>query len=92
MDSEAKDEVTVDKGTANFNKWRDIGYDDGYRFARQEADYDELAAIVRVCAIPTNWDIFRAEIVYKFGGDPLFDFQAYSTGFACACTELYQKL
>jgi len=73
-------------------EWHTIGYEDGCRFIREEADYEELAAIVRARGIPEGWDIFRAEIVNKFLGQPSFDFQAYASGFARACTEFYEKL
>ncbi len=72
--------------------WYAEGYAAGFRFAREEADYDELAAIVRANGIPRQWDIFRAEILNRFLGDPLFDFQAYAAGFTRACVELYEKL
>ncbi|MFO7839953.1 MAG: hypothetical protein R6X08_10715 [Desulfosalsimonadaceae bacterium] len=72
--------------------WYEEGYKNGFRFAREEADYDELAAIVRANGIPRQWDIFRAEILNRFLGDPLFDFHAYESGFALACIELYEKL
>ena len=73
-------------------KWYDEGYEKGCLFARHEADYDELAAVYRDRGIPTNWDIYRAEILNKYIGDKDFDFQAYTVGFACACIELYEKI
>jgi len=73
-------------------KWYDEGYEKGRLFARHEADYDELAAVYRARGIPTNWDIYRAEILNKHLGDKSFDFQAYATGFVCACIEIFEKI
>lgn len=73
-------------------KWYDEGYEKGCLFARHEADYEELSAIYRAREIPTNWDIYRAEILNKYIGDKNFDFQAYAAGFACACIEFYKKI
>ena len=73
-------------------KWFAEGYEKGRRFARQEADYDELAAISRARGIPQNWDIFRAEIRNRYLGDRSFDFQAYAAGFAQACIEFFEKI
>jgi len=38
----------------NAQRWRDAGYAEGRRFALDEADYDELAAIYRAGGIPKN--------------------------------------
>jgi hypothetical protein len=72
--------------------WFEQGYKNGYEFARDEADYDELAAVYRARGIPKNWDIYRAEILNKHFGDKGFDFQAYADGFARACIEFFEKL
>jgi len=74
------------------NKWDAKGYQDGCRFAFEEADYDDLAAIYRAGRIPANWDIFRAEILNTYVGFPSFDFQAYAAGFARACLKFFEKL
>ena len=73
-------------------KWYDAGYEEGSRFARYEADYDELAAVYRTKGIPTNWDIYRAEILNRHVGDKGFDFQAYAAGFARACIDFFEKI
>jgi hypothetical protein len=73
-------------------KWYAAGYKKGAQFARAEADYDELAAISGVKGIPANWDIFRAEILNTYRGDPSFDFQAYASGFTRACMEFFEKI
>jgi len=73
-------------------KWYDEGYEKGRLFARHEADYDELAAVYRARGIPTNWDIYRAEILNKHLGDKGFDFQTYAAGFARACIEFFEKI
>jgi len=72
--------------------WFDAGYTAGYRFAKEEADYDELAAIYRAGGIPSKWDIFRAEILNRHLGVPGFDFKAYTTGFGQACKEIFEKI
>jgi hypothetical protein len=72
--------------------WYEIGYTRGYHFARNEADYDELAAVVRSGGIPRGWDLFRAEILNQHLQDKSFNFQAYAAGFARACVEFYQKI
>ena len=82
--------VMKDKG--KHKNWFDQGYKNGGEFAINEADYDELAVIYRTGGIPTNWDIFRAEIVNKNLGDTSFDFQAYTAGFAHACIEFFEKI
>ena len=78
--------------TDNTQKWYDIGYTHGLSFAHEEADYENLAAIYREKAIPTHWDIFRAQILNRFLGDSSFDFPAYSKGFACSCTKIFKTL
>jgi hypothetical protein len=79
-----------DKG--KHKNWFDRGYKNGGEFAINEADYDELAAIYRAGGIPTNWDIFRAEILNKHLGDKSFDFQTYTAGFTRACIEFFEKI
>lgn len=78
-------------GTAQ-NKWYKEGYRAGTRFAREEAEYEELAEIARAQGIPARWDIFRAEILNAYLENPKFDFQAYASGFSQACTELFEKI
>jgi hypothetical protein len=73
-------------------KWYDEGYEKGRRFARHEADYDELAAVYRAGGIPENWDIYRAEILNQHLEDKDFDFEAYAAGFARACIEFFEKI
>lgn len=77
---------------AGHTKWYAEGYKNGFQFVRREADYDELAAIARNRGIPATWDIFRAEILNTYGGDPSFDFHAYVTGFTRACMEFFEKI
>lgn len=72
--------------------WFLEGYEKGRRFAQDEADYDELAAIYRAKGIPKNWDIYRAEILNTYLADTRFDFQAYEAGFAKACIEFFEKI
>ncbi len=72
--------------------WFERGYSKGYEFARNEADYDELAAVYRSRGIPTNWDIYRAEILNEHLEDTSFDFQTYAAGFAQACIEFFEKI
>ena len=72
--------------------WFLRGYEKGRRFARDEADFDDLAAIRRAGAIPATWDIFRAEILNEFLGEEGFDFQQYAAGFAKACIEYLDQL
>lgn len=74
------------------DKWDVQGYRDGYRFAAEEADYDDLAAIHRAGGIPVNWDIFRAEILNTYLGSPSFDFHAYSSGFARGCIQFFERV
>ena len=85
---------TGDKREADVTekKWDKEGYGHGFRFAREEADYDELAAIARAKKIPLKWDIFRAEILNRFIGTPDFDFQEYEAGFVRACTAFFEKI
>jgi hypothetical protein len=80
------------KGKVEHKNWFDPGYKNGKAFAVDEADYDELAAIYRAGGIPTNWDLFRAEILNKHLGDKRFDFQSYAAGFAHACIEFFEKI
>ena len=74
------------------DNWDVKGYQDGCRFAAEDADYDELAAIYRAGGIPDNWDIFRAEILNAYVGSSSFDFQAYAAGFARACIKFFEKI
>jgi hypothetical protein len=74
------------------NKWFEQGYANGFRFAREEADYEELAAITRAEKIPLKWDLFRAEILNRFIATPDFDFQAYEAGFVSACMAFFKKI
>jgi hypothetical protein len=78
--------------TEIYAEWFHIGYADGNRFAREEADYEELAAIVRARGIPSNWDIFRAETLNRYLGNPSFDFRTYEAGFSRACMEFFDKI
>ncbi|MGA7145718.1 MAG: hypothetical protein WBY47_14555 [Desulfobacterales bacterium] len=80
------------KEKGEHKNWFDRGYKNGCEFAVDEADYDELAAIYRAGGIPTNWDLFRAEILNKHLGDKRFDFQSYAAGFARACIEFFEKI
>lgn len=73
-------------------KWYEAGYEAGFRFARYEADYDELAAVYRAKGLPANWDIYRADILNQHLGDKSFDFQAYAAGFSRACIEFFKKI
>ena len=82
----------MEKQPATSKKWDATGYEEGRRFAAQEADYDEVAAIYRAKGIPANWDIFRAEILNKHLGDKDFDFTSFEAGFTRACVEFYEKI
>ena len=82
----------VMKDKAEHKNWFVRGYKNGGEFATDEADYDELSAIYRAGGIPTNWDIFRAEILNKHLGDKSFDFQTYAAGFTRACIEFFEKI
>jgi len=84
--------IIVQEGMGDHTNWFEQGYKNGYKFARDEADYDELAAVYRARGIPTNWDIYRAEILNKYLGNKSFDFQAYAAGFTRACIEFFEKL
>jgi len=72
--------------------WYKKGYEKGYRFARTEADYDELAAVCRAGDIPAGWDLYRAEILSRHLGDRDFDFKAYAAGFARACADFFETI
>jgi hypothetical protein len=74
------------------DNWYRKGYDRGVHFARNEADYDELAAVYRAGGIPQGWDLFRAQILNQHLKDKGFNFQSYAAGFAQACIEFYQKI
>ena len=76
----------------NHQNWYEQGYRNGYTFSRFEADYDELAAIYRVGWIPSNWDLFRAELLNHNLDKPHFDFQAYAAGFTQACIEFFETI
>jgi hypothetical protein len=85
--------MTVQPKDTGLNEdWYKKGYEKGYRFARNEADYDELAAVCRAGGIPPGWDLYRAEILNQHLGDQNFDFQTYADGFARACVEFYEKI
>jgi hypothetical protein len=84
--------MVVQKNIENHKNWFERGYKKGCEFARYEADYDELAAVYRAGGIPTNWDIYRAEILNEHLKDTSFDFQAYAAGFAKACIEFFEKI
>lgn len=80
------------KNKEEHKNWFELGYKNGGEFAKDEADYDELAAIYRTGEIPIHWDIFRAEILNKHLGDKSFDFQTYAAGFVRACIEFFEKI
>lgn len=82
----------VQAGKRGHEYWFEQGYKKGYKFARYEADYDELAAVYWAREIPINWDIYRAEILNEHLEDTSFDFQAYAAGFAQACIEYFEKI
>ena len=84
--------MAVQKDKEEHKNWFERGYKKGYEFAKNEADYDELAAVYRARGIPTNWDIYRAEILNEHLEDTSFDFQAYAAGFAQACIEFFEKI
>lgn len=73
-------------------RWYDEGYAAGCRFALEEAEYDDIAAIARAEGIPAGWDLFRAEILNENLGAPGFDFSAYADGFSRACIDLFRKI
>jgi len=72
--------------------WYRRGYEKGYRFARSEADYDELAMVCRAGAIPPGWDLYRAEILNQHLEHKSFDFHNYAAGFTQACNEFFEKI
>ena len=78
--------------TAGHTRWYDEGYAAGWRFALEEAEYDDIAAIARAEGIPPGWDLFRAEILNQYLGAPGFDFSAYAGGFSRACIDLFKKI
>lgn len=82
----------IQEDWGDHKNWFEQGYKNGYKFARDEADYDDLAAVYRARGIPANWDIYRAEILNKYLGNKSFNFQAYAAGFAQACIEFFEKL
>ena len=84
--------IMIQEDRGDHKNWFEQGYKNGHKFARNEADYDELAAVYRARGIPTNWDIFRAETLNKHLGNKSFDFQAYAAGFARACIKFFEKL
>jgi len=84
--------MAVQKDKKKHKNWFERGYKKGDEFARNEADYDELAAVYRAGGIPINWDIFRAEILNEHLKDTSFDFQAYAAGFEQACIEFFEKI
>jgi len=80
------------KSKAVNEDWYKRGYEKGYGFARNEADYDELAAVCRAGGIPPGWDLYRAEILHQHLGDKTFYFKAYADGFTRACVEFFDKI
>lgn len=74
------------------NIWFLKGYENGYRFAKEEADFADLAAINRAGGIPIGWDIFRAELRQKHLGQKGFNFQEFAAGFSKACLEFYDQI
>ncbi len=80
------------KGKKVKEDWYRRGYKKGYGFARNEADYDELAAVCRAGGIPPGWDLYRAEILNQHLGDKNFDFKTYADGFTRACVEFFEKI
>jgi hypothetical protein len=84
--------MAAQDGTDTQAYWFDRGYRKGMTFAREEADYDEIAAVHRAGTIPPLWDLFRAEIVNRHLGDRTFDFPSYAAGFARACTNFFEKI
>ncbi len=81
-----------DQNPGAAENWFDVGYAAGCRFADEEAEYDDLAAIFRAKNIPPQWDIFRAEILNQYLDNPRFDFKAYAAGFTKACVEFYENI
>ena len=84
--------MVVQQDKKKHKNWFERGYRKGYEFARHEADYDELAAVYRARGIPTNWDIYRAEILNEHLEDTSFDFQTYAAGFGQACIEFFEEI
>ena len=85
--------ITVQQKDTGVNEdWYRRGYEKGYRFARSEADYDELAAVCRAGGIPPGWDLYRAEILNQHLEHKGFDFQNYAAGFTQACNEFFEKI
>jgi hypothetical protein len=84
--------MVVQRDKKKHKNWFERGYRKGCEFARNEADYDELAAVYRSRGIPTTWDIYRAEILNEHLEDTSFDFQAYAAGFSQACIEFFEKI
>ena len=82
----------TEKNETKKKDWFDTGYREGTAFARLEADYDEVAAVHRAGAIPASWDLYRAEILNRFMGEKNFDFAAYSSGFARACSNFFDRI
>ena len=82
----------VQRDKKKHKNWFERGYRKGCEFAGYESDYDELAAVYRARGIPTNWDIYRAEILNEHLEDTSFDFQAYAAGFTQACIEFFEKI
>jgi len=72
--------------------WFLKGYQEGCQFAREEADFADLAAIRRAGRIPTSWDLFLAELMQKHFEEKGFDFQQYVAGFAKACIEFFDAI
>lgn len=72
--------------------WFSKGYENGCRFAGEEADFEDLAAIHRAGGIPISWDIFRAELRQRHLGQKGFNFQEFTAGFAKACLEFYDQI
>lgn len=74
------------------DKWYQEGYEKGLKFAYEEAEYEDIAAIARARGIPVKWDLFRAEILNQYLKTPGFNFKSYAAGFSRACIELYEKI
>lgn len=72
--------------------WFSKGYENGCRFAREEADFEDLAAIHRAGGIPISWDIFRAELLQEHLEEKGFNFQEFAAGFAKACLEFFDQI
>lgn len=72
--------------------WFLQGRQEGLRFAREDAEFRDLAAIHRAGGIPAGWDLFRAELLNQHLGEKGFDFQQYTAGFVKACLEFYDQI